>query len=199
MYHLEIESEWNSIHSEDLWVYNKMFLSRRLGYLCGPSGVPVPKPDFYIVRPSINLLGMSRMARIEWIESDTDHFHPAEFWCEIFSGDHISIDYYQKKPDLIVLGERDDKDPLYKWKKWSKIDKKIDFPTILERLVGKYDWINCEFIGNRLIEVHFRRNPDFRYGNNVAIPIWIDDDEIIKENINFVSDNDYKRSGFLIE
>lgn len=199
MYHLECQSEWNNIHLDDLWVYNKLFLSRCLGYLCGPSGVPVPKPDFYIVRPCINLLGMSRMARIEWIESDTEKFHPAEFWCEIFSGDHISVDYYHKKPNLTVLGERNDKDPLYKWKKWSKIDKDINFPIILEKLVGNYDWINCEFIGNKLIEVHFRQNPDFRYGNDIAIPIWNDDNGCIKKNKNFVSDIDYKRSGFLIE
>lgn len=198
MYYLESQSEWNNIHLDDLWVYNKLFLSRRLGYLCGPSGVPVPKPDFYIVRPCINLLGMSRMARIEWIESDTEQFHPAEFWCEIFSGDHISVDYYHKKPNLTVLGERNNKDPLYKWKKWSKIDKDINFPIILEKLIGNYDWINCEFIGNKLIEVHFRQNPDFRYKNDVAIPIW-NDDEYIKKNKNFVSDIDYKRRGFLIE
>ncbi len=38
MYLLECNDEWNHIHSEDLWVYNKLFLSRRLGYTCGPVG-----------------------------------------------------------------------------------------------------------------------------------------------------------------
>lgn len=199
MYHLEVHSEWNCIHPEDLWVYNKLFLSRRLGYLCGPSGVSVPKSDFYIVRPSINLLGMSRMARIERIKSDTEHFHPAEFWCEIFKGDHLSVDYYKKESNLVVIGERDHNDPLYKWKKWSKIHKKVDFPMILNDLVGDYDWINCEFIGNRLIEVHFRRNPDFRFGNTSAIPVWENNKDLKKQNNNFIKDKDYKRIGFLIE
>lgn len=199
MYHLEVHSEWNCIHPEDLWVYNKLFLSRRLGYLCGPSGVPVPKPDFYIVRPSINLLGMGRMARIEWIETDTNHFHPAEFWCEIFKGDHLSVDYYKKKSNLVVIGERDHNEPLYKWKKWSKINKKVNFPVILNNLIGDYDWINCEFIGNNLIEVHFRRNPDFRFGNTSAIPIWENNKDLEQQNRNFIKDKDYKRMGFLIE
>jgi hypothetical protein len=199
MYHLKIQSEWNAIHSNDLWIYNKLFLSRCLGYTCGPAGVPVPKPDFYIVRPSINLLGMSRFARIEWIESDSEHIHPAEFWCEIFEGDHLSVDYYDKKSNLVVIGERDKENPLYKWKKWSKINKKVSFPSILNKLVGNYEWINCEFIGNRLIEVHFRRNPDFRYQNNIAIPIWDDHNEEIDQKYQFIEDSDYKRKGFLIE
>jgi hypothetical protein len=199
VYHLEVQSEWSAIHSNDLWIYNKLFLSRRLGYLCGPAGVPVPNPDFYIVRPSINLLGMSRLARIEWIESDTEYLHPSEFWCEIFEGDHISVDYYNKKSSLVVIGERNKEDPLYKWKKWIKIDRKVDFPLILDELVGDYEWINCEFIGNRIIEVHFRRNPDFRYQNNVAIPIWNDCNEDIDGRYQFIEDSDYKRKGFLIE
>jgi hypothetical protein len=199
MYLLECDDEWNHIHSEDLWVYNKLFLSRRLGYLCGPAGTTVPKPDFYIVRPSFNLFGMSRLARIEWIEKRTDDMHPSEFWCEIFKGDHISVDYYNKKSDLVVIGERDEKDPLYKWKKWTKIDRKVDFPTILSELVSDYEWINCEFIENNLIEIHFRRNPDFRYQNKIAIPIWNDNIANIDEKYKFIEDSDYKRRGFLIE
>ena len=122
MYLLECDDEWNHIHSEDLWVYNKLFLSRVLGYTCGPAGTTVPKPDFYIVRPMVNLLGMGRFARKEWI--------------------------------------------------------------------------NCEFIGNKLIEVHFRRNPDFRYENSVAIPVW--NDEKV-ENMTFIEDSDYLRKGFYVE
>ena len=56
---------------------------------------------------------------------------------------------------------------------------------MLTDLKGNYDWINCEFIGENLIEVHFRRNPDFRYGNSIAIPVW--EDEKI-ENMQFIED-----------
>jgi len=196
---MDSDLEWNSIHSEDLWIYNKLYLSLRLGYHCGPVGVSVKKPGHYIVRPSFNLLGMGRHARIEWIENSTDHFHPSEFWCEIFEGDHISVDYHYQQQELTVLGERHTENPLYKWKKWSRIDKKIKFPSILSALKGDYEWINCEFIGNQLIEVHFRQNPDFRYGNSVAIPVW--NDEVVKDNSNllFVEDSDYLRKGFLID
>lgn len=189
--------EWNSIHEEDLWIYNKLFLSRRLGYTCGPTGSYVPKPDFYIVRPSLNLLGMGREARIEYLEYSTDHLGTSEFWCEIFEGEHLSVDFYKSSPILIVKGERDSSEPLYKWKKWEKIDRIIKYPNILDRLKGSYEYINCEFIGENLIEVHFRRNSDFRHGNSVAIPIW--NEEINMSKYKYIEDEDYLRKGFLID
>ena len=195
MYLTEPIDEWNHIHSDDLWVYSKLFLSRSLGHLCGPTGCPVPYPGYYIVRPSINLLGMGRYSRIEWIEKDTDHFHPAEFWCERFYGDHLSVDFKNKKSHLVVLGDED----LYKWKKWSKINKEVQFPDILNDLKGNYEWINCEFIGENLIEVHFRRNPDFRHGNSVAIPVWKGDRPQKINNMTFIEDKDYLRRGFYID
>jgi hypothetical protein len=196
MYLIEGDEEWNHIHSEDLWIYNKLFLSRVLGYKCGPVGTTVPQPDFYIVRPMVNILGMGRFARKEWIEKYTCTFHPGEFWCEIFEGEHLSVDFYHQTSELVVLGTRDQEDPYYKWKRWEKIDRKIVFPDVLKNLKGDYDWINCEFIGNQLIEVHFRRNPDFRYDNSVAIPVW--DDEKV-ENMRFIEDSDYLRKGFYVE
>ena len=199
MYYADPSDEWKSIHPEDLWVYNKLFLSHRLNHLCGPVGTLVPHSGHYIVRPSINLLGMGRFSRIEWIDSTTDHLHPSEFWCEIFDGDHISVDFYNRKSKLVVLGERNANDPLYKWKKWTKINQEIKFPEILNNLMGNYDWINCEFIGENLIEVHFRQNPDFRYGNNVAIPVWKGDRPQKVEDFTFVEDKDYLRKGFLID
>ena len=199
MYLLECNDEWNHIHSEDLWVYNKLFLSRRLGYTCGPSGTTVPKPDFYIVRPSFNLLGMSRFARVEWIEKTTDDFHPSEFWCELFEGEHLSVDFHNEKQELVVLGTRDEKNPIYKWSKWEKIDKKVEFPDILRNLKKNYEWINCEFIDGKLIEVQFRRNPNFRYNNTIAIPVWNEKSEKNYQGYKFVEDKDYKRVGFWVK
>ena len=199
MYHLDSQDEWNSIHDEDLWVYNKLFLNQRLRHLCGPVGVPVPYPGYYIVRPSINLLGMGRFSRIEWIDNVTDHLHPAEFWCEIFKGEHLIVDFQHQEAKLVVRGTRDDDDPLYKWKKWEKIDREVKFPSILSNLKGNYEWINCEFIGNHLIEVHFRRNPDFRYNNTVAVPVWRNDRPQKMGDLTFIEDKDYLRRGFFID
>jgi len=197
--YLEGNDEWNQIHSEDLWVYNKLILSRVLGYTCGPIGTSVPRPDFYILRPSMNLLGMGRYARKEYIYKYTDCYHPSEFWCEVFEGDHISVDYQNKEQKLTVMGVRDEMNPLYKWDIWKKVDYEMPFPTILNKLKGEYEWINCEFIGSRLIEVHFRQNPDFRYGNSVAIPVWNDSHPMDSEDYQFIDDQDYFRRGFWIK
>ena len=142
---------------------------------------------------------MGRFSRIEWIDNYTDHLHPAEFWCEIFEGEHMSVDYYKKESSLVVIGEREPEDPFYKWKKWTKIDREVEFPSILNDLKGNYEWINGEFIGEHLIEVHFRRNPDFRYGNSVAIPVWRGDRPQKVGNYTFIEDEDYLRRGFFID
>ena len=199
MYFLECDDEWNQIHPSDLWVYNKLILSRVLGYTCGPAGTTVPRPDFYIVRPSFNLFGMSRFARKDWIKKQTDNMHPSEFWCEIFEGEHLSIDYQYQEQKLAVLGTRNDKSPIYKWQKWEKVDRKVDFRGILKNLMRNYEWINCEFIDANLIEVHFRRNPDFRYENSIAIPIWEEKIEKNFEGYRFIEDRDYKRVGFWVK
>lgn len=38
--------------------YNKLWLSEKLGYRCGPSGIEPQESDTYIVRPIMNLSGM---------------------------------------------------------------------------------------------------------------------------------------------
>ena len=191
-YKLTVEDEWSSIHPQDLWVYNKLQVSRVLGYECGPIGLLVPRPDFYIIRPCINFMGMGRHARIEYLNGDTEHLHPGEFWCEVFEGEHISVDYYKGEQELTVKGVRDPQDPLYKWKKWYKVDREIPLPKLLQNL--DYDWINCEFIGDKLIEIHLRGNPDFRYNNDSVIPVWEGDD--VK---TYIEDNAYHRLGFIID
>ncbi len=68
--------------------------------------------------------------------------------------------------------------------------------TGISELRGNYDWINCEFINGNLIEVHFRRNQNFRHGNSVAIPVW--NGEKV-DNMNFIDDGEYFRKGFYID
>ena len=216
-----VAGEWNRILPQHLWIYNKLFLSRRLGYTCGPMGLEVPEPGFYIVRPCMNLMGMGRHARIEWIEDKTEHLHPAEFWCEVFEGDHLSVDYeyhedrtgcypeysmdhsvdfHIKEQRLCVKGIRDSND-LYRFTRWEKVnDVKVPYPQILTTIgLYRYGWINCEFIGGNLIEVHFRRNPDFRFDNDVAIPVWNDQEIVPMEGYRYIEEEDYFRKGFWVK
>lgn len=161
-----------------------------------------PQSDRYIVRPTVNFLGMGRDARTEWIKDNTDHFDPGHFWCEIFTGRHFSVDFRYKKCDLVVEGIREYDQPLWRWDRWEKVDIDFDFPPILEELIGDYEWINCEFIENTLIEVQIRQNPDFLWGNSVAIPVWREENTYYGEYLaeyQFVHSPDYKREGFYID
>ena len=189
--------EWSIIPPDDLWVYNKLQLSHKLGYICGPCGVDVYIPNHYIIRPAINFCGMGRFSRIEFLEKSSDHLHPSEFWCEIFSGEHLSVDFYHKEPVLVVKGFKNRKNPCHQWNCWHKVEREIQFPKILNHLVGDYSWINCEFIGGKLIEVQFRRNLDFRWGNSIAIPVWSKTQKHSK--LKFVKDEDFLRYGFFID
>jgi hypothetical protein len=169
---------WACIDADDLWALDKLILAKKTGHSCGPVGMPVPNPGTYIVRPCVNPLGLGLGTQRIHIDHDTSHLTPGHFWCEEFDGPHISMDYHWGEPSLCVQGFKPH-DEFLRWSRWTKTDQHIIYlPKILQQFAKKYEWINCEFIGGKLIEVHFRRNPNFDYGNSDFIPVWHDSDDI---------------------
>lgn len=202
---MEIEEEFGRIHPDDLWVYNKLQLSLSLGYLTGPIGAKVPKEGEYIIRPCINFLGMGRNARKIWLTpaDDTSYYgHPGEFWCETFDGDHLSVDFCEGNPVLVVKGTKMDRSHVTieesRWEKWEVIDKFVKFPLIFRNLLKRNKYVNIEYIGGRIIEAHFRTNPDFVWGNRVAIPVYKDQKLKCPPGYAFIESEDYDRRGFYI-
>ena len=185
-------SAWVNADVDDLWLFDKLILSRRLGYCCGPAGVPVPEAGVYIVRPVTNLAGMGIDASFQYCGPLTN-LPAGYFWCEVFSGRHLSIDYCFGVPVLSVEGFRDAHSPLWRWDRWQVVDDILPVP--LPEL-SKFPFLNVEFIGGRAIEVHLRHNPDFQYDNTVAIPVW--QDMAIDPLRKFVASVDYKRKGFYV-
>lgn len=122
----------------------------------------------------MNTEGMGQGAHIRRLEFDTLEIPHGFFWCEILEGDHLSVDYEYGEPILTVAGTKDSEYPLQRFVHWVKVPNTIPLPTILSDLSGIYRYINCEFIGGKLIEVHLRHNPDFAYGNTEMIPLWRD-------------------------
>ena len=49
---------------------DKLILSRKLKYNCGPVGLDVPN-GWYIVRPCVNMLGLGLGAQKVWLEKET--------------------------------------------------------------------------------------------------------------------------------
>ena len=164
---MDISFEFFCTDPEDLWVYNKLQVARMMGYNCGPVGVSVPHAGAYIVRPTVNFMGMGRNAYKKYLlpsDNPDEYGNAGDFWVEYFSGDHVSVDFYSNGDQFAVLGTRRDSEEFSKWQKWEKIDEIYEFPSILGNLRDKYPTINCEFIDGNLIEVQLRENPDFRWG-----------------------------------
>ena len=166
---------WKTADPDDLWVCDKLILSRKLGYKCGPAGIDVPEPGWYVVRPCVNALGLGLGAKKKYILEETMDLDYGSFWCEWFEGRHLSVDYKYGKQILCVEGFKS-KNTFTKWDKWVKTDDQIPLPKILNTLADRYIYINCEFIGNKLIEVHFRYNPDFEDDISEFIPVWEGED-----------------------
>lgn len=165
------ELAWKTIDPDHIWVLDKLILSRKSGYVCGPTGLAVPNPDFYIVRPCVNLMGLGLGARKLWLDNNTDHLPLGFFWCEWFDGRHLSVDYRNGEQVLCVEGVKPD-NTFTRWKSWKKTADAVALPDILKPFQEKYEYINCEFIGGKLIEVHFRKNEDFEGGISEFIPVW---------------------------
>lgn len=171
--HIE-ELMWKTIEPKDLWILDKLILSRYLGYKCGPAGTDVPCPGEYIVRPCVNAFGMGLDTKKIFLEKSTDHLSPGTFWCEFFEGKHLSVDYKWGKQILCAQGIKRD-DTFTQWDKWIRVSDNMPLPDLLKTNFYHQKWINCEFIGNKLIEVHLRYNTDFRWNNDEYIPVWTKD------------------------
>ena len=200
------DEAWLNCHNEDLWIFDKLILAKKLGYVCGPIGVDVPEPGYYIVRPCVNIMGMGIGATVAWLEGETDVLVPGfhmegYFWCEIFEGRHLSVDYKLDNKqriiaqDLTVEGFRKKEDPLWKFNKWKRVDDIIPVPQIFTSLRGNYEYINCEYIDDKLVEVHLRQNSDMGDSNEI-IPVWEGDVIQPPNGFEYVENRDYKRLGF---
>ena len=183
---------WYTTDPNDLWLFDKLILSRKLGYVCGPAGTSPPVESFYIVRPCVNYRMMAKGASFMYLTPDNhDQIPNGYFWCEIFKGRHLSFDYLHGKQELAVEGFRDDSNRLDRFSRWEKVDDKYILPPIITEISKRYKWLNVEVIGDKIIEVHLRFNDDFyNHSANVIIPVWKD---------NFYKSECGDRLGFILK
>jgi hypothetical protein len=165
---------WADIAPDDLWIYDRLILARRLGYVCGPAGVAPAQSDHYVVRPIMNWRMMGRGAEIRWIAAgDQDSVPDGWFWCQRFSGRHLSFDYQWGRQVLCAEGFRDDPQRLDRFSRWQRTSDIMPVPPLLESIALRYQWLNIETVGGLVIEVHLRYNDDFRnHDADVIYPVW---------------------------
>jgi len=187
------ESVWKYADADDLWALDKLILARKMGYIAGPVGTEVPFSDKYMVRPCVNALGLGLGAETYFLHAgSSDHLPVGHFWCEFFEGEHYSVDFFYGEQYIAVKGIKEEETHT-KWSSWVRDDKKkFDLPDELGEIPFKYPWINCEFIGGHLIEVHFRRNQDFAHmdDQDEYIPVWQGQDTNPPEGYIYVTDPD---------
>ena len=187
---------------KDLWVYNKLKLSKFLGYKCGNRNKTPVFGKEYVVRPQQNPDGMGVGAKIIKLtqENFEETVKEGYFWCEKFEGRHLSYDFEYGINELTVEGVRDSKSPLWKWTRWVKVKDRIELPQFLKPQAQYYRWINFESIGGNIIEVHLRPNKDFLNTTYTeVVPIWSGQEVNPPAGYKFVKAQDYKRIGFYVK
>ena len=144
---------------------------------------------------------MSRGATKQWLTlEDTDSVPDGYFWSEFLEGRHISVDFHYGVQELTVEGFRDDPDRLDRFSRWQRIEETYKFPLILGELWQMTPWINVEYIGSKIIEVHLRWNDDFaNHNSDVIHPVWCDDPLPQPPNTTWYSSTAGDRLGFWIE
>ena len=186
--------------------HNKLWVADKLGYKCGPVGIPIPEDGKYIVRPTYNVNGMGAGAKVGMFKKGDIHVGPlGYFWCEFFEGNQYSIDYIWNDnighwlPSACYVGTKLESN-LTRFTSWKKENKKINAPAICSIIAYEgIRKINVEFIENKAVEIHLRQSPD--PGHKELIPIWQDTpimevDNLYKEGYTYVESYD-NANGFI--
>lgn len=187
-------------HPEDRWVYNRLQLAERLGYPCGPAGLPFPSSGEWWAKPVINLTGMAKgshaVSRIEDVR-------PGEFWMPRFVGPQYSVDYVRegttwRQISALQMIPREDGRPLV----WIRVTNTPDLPALFDTLQHTA-FLNVEYIGPHAIEAHLRHGYDFVPDQEAlaAVVVWEDRPVLPPGGVGFVpdeavSDDGLTRLGF---
>ena len=178
-------------YPKDAHWYNKLYLSTKLGYKCGKGHIPLN--GTWIVRPIVNLDGMGKDAVIAYMEQGTI-IDPDMFYCEVFTGRHITIDYVRNNNQWLqhhTFEGFNTHNNLVEFSKWFRVYDEYPIPEFLQSV--KSDHINIEVIGGKLIEVHLRGNPDpVMYSE--FWPIWSEDQKPPIGNYRRIPDKDDETS-----
>ena len=199
----EVTEDWQAwlAYPEQRWVFNKLEVSDRLGYHCGPAGVPIEKKGYYVVRPIYNLYGMGIGSHKVYLDPEKNHddmiehkfIPPGYFWCEWKDGAHFSIDYKKVNGKWVsfsqMVGMHSSDDNLVKFKSWKVVNPTqiiINLPDWVQELETE-NYLNIETKGHDITEIHLRSGNDNIWDykpNTMVYPIWKGDDY-----------SDYEKSG----
>lgn len=182
------------------WVFNKLDISLKLGYSCGPAGVPISKKGMYIIRPIYNLYGMGIGAHKKYLDPDLHskdmiahkYIPPGYFWCEWLEGVHQSIDFIKHndkwEPFSTMIGIHESEDNLVTFKQWEVINNSFILPDWVHN-IDTEKYLNIETKGNNIIEIHLRSGNDHIWDLPIGtkiIPVWEGKDYSEYHHLKFI-------------
>lgn len=193
------DSEALAAYPKDAHLYNKVHLSRELGYKCGVH--KIPRSGKWILRPITNLEGMGRQAVIDYFKEGT-LIEPGMFYCEVFEGRHITIDYVKEYGRWVqhhTFEGFNTPEDLIRFSRWLRVDYNYEIPFFLRSVEANH--INIEVKGDKVIEVHLRPNPDPVMYDDFW-PIWSEDQKPPLDHYIRIPDKDDEtemgRLGFFV-
>lgn len=191
---------WHSIPVQHLWIYDRLIVARRMGYLAGPAGVAVPEDNWYIIKPITNIRMMARGAERRWLTPrDTDSVPDGSFWMSYFRGRHVSVDYHWGEQQLTVEGFRNN-NRLDRFHRWCRVPDRVPLPEIFQDAAQDIEWINIEYIGGLVIEAHARYNDDFaNHDADEIFPQWRDEPAVQPLGTSWYASAARDRLGFWIK
>lgn len=155
---------WEYFKKEKI-IYNKLWLTEIQGIPCGPIGT---QPNKYpiIVKPIINLYGMSRSFKICNNQEEYDNYQKDGcFWTPYFEGDNYNFDLIFDKGKIIYYNVFISKPSVngtfdcHYLNNSIKLSDKNKF--LLEKYFCNYSGpMNIEVIRDNIIEGHLRLNGD---------------------------------------
>lgn len=179
--YIEDRDAWRAF-PRDRWVYNRLELAQRLGYPCGPAGVPFPWEATWLAKPVYNIRGMGRGAR-----KVTDRADVPDGWCWMpcFQGPHVSVNYRRREPHddperrlstgwVPVQAVRLVTDGSGLPVAWIRTREMPDLPDLFTDDVTESHQLNVEYVGDRVIEAHLRSGWDLSACPDAvaALPVW---------------------------
>ena len=141
----------------DRWALNKLHLSERLGYVCGPIGVSPPEGRFCL-RPINSIRGLGAGG---WFDVNIDYgagevmpIIPGYFWTEWFTGDHRFTHFIN---DVAVQASRNPVAAGVMSTTGNTADGNVSEAVVLPPVLqGLSRYLMVESLDDKIIEVAFR-------------------------------------------
>lgn len=145
------------------WVYNKLEVAERQGFVCGPHGLEPPSFPVFS-KPVFNMRGMGIGSRVIKTMRDYKAYQkPGHIWMPICEGEHISTDFavVDGKPVWWrhAYGEALEGGMFDHWVVLAENKPEIEAycgEWLQRNLAGYTGMVNIETIGAKIIEVHLR-------------------------------------------